>query len=337
MLNLDPDATFEGACETWAPGALEKELVASGCAKEIARGIVRAEGLTPRVKRTLQSRHANPDSCLCFEVVANLDAEDPEAMLALVGYRPARPGVPELAYDPDGREVTVTPKQLDSLSTSVAVVQKVAEAVAVGGNEVRLSPEEANAFRRVAKSGGERPGDLGRGRVALMVERGRLGEAGPDRRQFRRESWVEESFPRLNFDFFGRNWVVARAALLLLDYCRSPQPRPSSKVERFPVRMGRCRHCACYWAEERPTGRRPVYCPLCRKHKPILGRRDVKWHNHRPHVLSGGIQLFMEGPNGPHDLRGRRQVELAEQGFQTLDVPPVLLRIVDRRLRPSPR
>ena len=311
---------------------LEGELVACGAPIALVQAWVHATGLPERRGQDLQMRHLHPDGELCYEVVANLDANDPDSLLALPGLRATRKRSSGPYSDPSGADVQVSRDEVETLGTCVRAFQTTAQAVAERRDEVSLSAEEANALRRAAHSGGERPGYLDHQKVALLVGRGVRQGAASNGREPSRESWVEESYPRINFDFFGRNWVVARAARLLVDYCRSPKKDPTNKLKPFPVRMARCNHCSCYWAEP-PIGYPSPRCPLCRKCRPAYCGLDVHGDADHPHVLSGGMKLHLHGPNGAIDLRGLAQVDYTSLGFRSPAAPCMPLHAVHRELR----
>lgn len=251
--------------------------------------------------------HTWPGRAKQFEAVANLNSDDDDQMLALVGLMRTESGeCRRLDHRPPPRRPT--PKRLQVLRTSVRAVQRVAEQLTLGRGYVEQT-EEATVVQQLAE--GRRQSREARRRRIPLVPPAAAAGVGALRLQV---PWSRSGagvwFSHLDF------WInehAAQAAALLVDYADGTGDE----------RVGRCPHCDRAWAEVVVRAGAPAErCPLCRSltlrfEDRHLWRKGSEWF-----VRYGGMRYWVTAPDG-FDLGSYRHrdkyVEVRPRQVRTRD------------------
>jgi hypothetical protein len=235
--------------------------------------------------------HVWPGRAKQFEAVANLNSDDDDHMLALVGLMRTESGAcRRLDHRPPRRRPTR--KRVDMLRMSVRAVQRVAEQVTLGQGYVEQS-EEATVVQQLAE-GHRQSREARRRRIPLVLRTAADGEPALRIQVPWSSSRAGVWFTDLDF------WInehAAQAAALLVDYADGTGDE----------RVGRCPHCKRLWAETVAGAGAPgERCPPCRelhlRFRDLVLRPDGdEWF-----VQHEDTRYYVTGPEG-FDLEGYAQ------------------------------
>ena len=285
---------------------------AAGCPEEVTRALFgaarRDEPETVVLARlSLLKEHVDPPEWGCLEAVANLDPDEPTHVLWLTGrHLVSTTGAIHRTQVQSGAEERVRPGDYQTLSRSAGITRCIARMVASNVKEIALPQEDVERFRELAALRGERWSTVDAGPVQLIELHAADEYDDPDLCHPRDcipyiASWLHGT--EVPTPGYERNWVVARAAGLLMDICRG--------ISTDRVKL--CADCGRLFVDPRRRAQPAKYCHPCRPQKHRHRSRTVELHEEdgEYYVLLDMEKLTLDAPDG---------VDLGR--FDTVDVLP---------------